>query len=460
VLEKNKIYCGKAEELLGEIDTNSVDLIVTDPPYGLSFMGKDWDKAIPKLEIWQDCYRVLKNGAFAFIMSSPRQDVLSRMMIRLEDAGFLINFTSLYWTYASGFPKAENISKMIDKRMGAEREVVGKNPNWRPSQEHYSWGDGQPTPQIVDKNITIPSTPESKALDGSYGGFQPKPAVEVIIVAMKPLSEKTFVEQALKNRKGITWLDDGRIPYESEEDKESATPQGTVSYTSESWGQQVGLKKDNQEHREANPQGRFPANLLVSDDVLNDGEITNNWRPSKIIPKTHLESEFLFELQENAIKKGLQRNRYSDSGSFSRYFDLDAWFLENIKKLPKEIQKTFPFLIVPKAGKSEKNKGLEKCEEKMDCDRNPDCYSADVAFNRSSNPKKNIHPTVKPLKLFHYLITLGSREEDIVLDPFIGSGTIALACQQLNRNFIGIEINPEYVEIANKRLSQRNISSY
>ena len=155
---------GDCLEKLKEMKDESIDMICTDPPYGYSFMGKDWDKAVIPVSYWKECLRVLKSGAFAFIMSSPRQDVLGKMISNLTQAGFNMGFTSLYWTYASGFTKAHNVGK------------------------------------------------KHKKLRGAYGGFQPKPAVEIILVCMKPLSEKTYVDQALKNRKGITWLDDARIP--------------------------------------------------------------------------------------------------------------------------------------------------------------------------------------------------------------------------------------------------------
>jgi site-specific DNA-methyltransferase (adenine-specific) len=131
--------------------------------------------------------------------------------------------------------------------------------------------------------------------------------------------------------------------------------------------------------REANPEGRFPANLLVEDDVLDECD-------------------------------------KSKKGSYSRYFSLDAWW-----------KKVFPFLIVPKAAKSEKELGLTE---------------------------KNIHPTVKPLKLMAYLITMGSRPGETILDPFLGSGTTAIAAKALNRNYIGIELSKEYVEIANARINK------
>jgi len=114
---KNKIIQGDCKERLKEIADNSIDCVVTDPPYGFSFMNKEWDKAVVGVPTWKEVLRVMKPGAFAFIMSSPRQDVLSRMIVNLEDAGFETGFTSLYWTYSSGFPKALNVEKSILKEI-------------------------------------------------------------------------------------------------------------------------------------------------------------------------------------------------------------------------------------------------------------------------------------------------------------------------------------------------------
>jgi len=192
---------GDCLEKLKEMEDESIDMICTDPPYGYSFMGKDWDKVVIPVPYWKECLRVLKSGAFAFIMSSPRQDVLGKMISNLTEAGFNMGFTSLYWTYASGFPKAHNIGKAVDKLQGNERDVVGKTQ-----------GQGTPVHRGNFKTGAQDITKGNSPYEGSYAGFQPKPAVEIILVCMKPLSEKTYVDQALKNRKGITWLDDCRIP--------------------------------------------------------------------------------------------------------------------------------------------------------------------------------------------------------------------------------------------------------
>src|SRR3972149_1111568 len=417
------LYLGDCLEELKNIEDNSIDCLITDPPYGYSFMGKDWDKAIPSINIWKECLRVLKPGSFAFIMSSPRQDVLSRMIINLQDAGFRIDFTSIYWAYSSGFPKATNISKTIDKRLGYEREFVGIIK--RGSLEEAKNGKIGYLAYPANKNntkcfgygieeITISSSEQAKQFDGSYSGSQPKPAVEIIIVCMKPLSEKTFVEQALNNGKGITWLDACRIPYTNEKDKYKYIngPKGNTF--------SVGKNPDNLRNEivKSDNNGRFPANLLVSDDILNDR--IDRKGVSGGGPKIYGGGGGF----NNNLNRQIVKNYYNDSGSFSRYFDIDKWFENKIKELPINIQKVFPFLIESKASIKKKSKRLKK--------------------------KKN-HITVKPIKLMSYLITLGSRENDIILDPFMGSGSTGIAAKLLNRKFVGIEKEEEYIKISKNR---------
>jgi hypothetical protein len=169
-----------------------------------------------------EALRVLKPGAFAFVMSSPRSDLLPLMTTALRDAGFDTNFTSIYWAYNTGFPKAQNISKVLDKRAGAKQTIIGHYQapdgairNYKihadNSQKGFKIKDNEF--QSEGRPIKAPATEEAKALDGAYAGFQPKPAVEVVIVAMKPINEKTFADQVLKNGHGCTWLDNCRIPY-------------------------------------------------------------------------------------------------------------------------------------------------------------------------------------------------------------------------------------------------------
>ncbi len=435
---------GDCKDKLAEIDDNSVDLIATDPPYGYAFMNKDWDRAVVSVDIWRECLRVLKPGAFAFVMSAPRQDVLSRMIVNLEDAGFQTGFTSMYWAYASGFPKAGNVSKIVDKKLGKQRMVIGSRTSAYGDTEESESNDGRnlwckPSTKEVKLHSKIAVSDQAKKLDGSYLGFQPKPAVEVILVVMKPLSEKNYTGQAMDNGKGITWLDDCRIPFTNDSDLKSATYGGYEGNHIDHTEGKFGMKGS--KNIQANQKGRFPANLLVSDDALNDGNITksNGHFNSKVKMKGHT----LYEGGYNDFTQ--QDRKLNDSGSFSRYFDLDAWDDNNKSQ----------FIITPKASKSEKNKGLENFTAKFSPTMGNGIGGREHDPNNKNAFTKNTHPTVKPVKLFKYLVTLGSRENDVILDPFIGSGTTALACNELHRRWIGIERNPEYVEICKARLVER-----
>ena len=357
-------------------------------------------------------------------MCSPRQDVLSRMIINLQDAGFRTNYSSIYWTYASGFPKAANVSKLIDKKAGAEQEIIGKredgrykskfNPDVHFRNQTYNASVDLSLSKNIDKIglITKPATEEAKKMEGAYVGFQPKPAVEVILVVSKG--------------KTLTWLDDCRIPYQSEDDLATAKEKMSPIGQKYAVGAHEGFQRQSHEDYKVlpiNEKGRFPANLLVSDDVLNDGRITKSSTDLNRF-KTFRYRDWCQNMGYDKIKKPTHPVQVggSDEGSYSRYFSLDSWWA-----------KTFPFLIVPKASKSERGE-----------------------FNR--------HPTVKALKLMSYLITMGSREGDLVLDPFCGSGTVCIAADQLHRKWIGIEKNPEYAEIIKRRLmvplSQLKLSVY
>ncbi len=394
----SRLLQGDCLYLLKNIEDDSVDQLVTDPPYGYKFMGKDWDKAVPSVEIWKECFRVLKPGAFAFVMSAPRQDVLNQMITNLSEAGFNTNFTSLYWTFASGFTKAQNISKTIDKKLDAKREVINERTMLDIRGGNYGQGKKKYKEIVIQE--TIPATPEARQLDGAYAGFQPKPAVEVILVVMKPC-KKNYTKQALTNGKGITWLDNCRISY-----GDSKSP----------WKYKYKIKWNQGIIREAHEKGRFPANLIVSDDILDDGR--------------------------------------KHQGEYSRFFSLDAW----AEDLPEKVQQNLPFFIVPKASKKEKNAGLDNMQKKKVNDGRK--KENDTAFQRGATLRKNTHPTVKPLTLMSYLITMGSRPGDVVLDPFCGSGTTCIAAYKLQRRSIGIEINPEYIRIAQARLRPLVLESF
>jgi len=413
-LDRVTILTGDCQERLAELPDECVDVLCCDPPYGLKFMNRDWDRAVPPVDAWRECLRVMKPGAFGFILCTPRQDCMAQMIVRLGEAGFEAGFTSIYWVYASGFPKAQNLSKAADKRAGAEREVVGRNPNFRDpgknAEHHARWNSASMSP-----NVTEPSTPEAKALDGAYGGFQPKPAVEPVIVVMKPLAQKTYLDQALNNGKGCTWLDDGRIPITGSTKGSHWTHRREIGDGNIYHG---GGFQDVDHGSSCPGGGRFPANVLVEDDALDDGRICKSGKMSG--------SYHGFNDGNIYGKAGKMQREYArDAGSASRYFDLDAWHAKAMAELPERVRRTFPWLLVPKPSKREKNRGVGD----------------------------NQHPTVKPTKLMQYLITIGSRKGDVVLDPYCGSGTTGAAAVALSRRFVGVELDPKWADTARRRIA-------
>jgi len=399
---------------LDKIPENSIDAIISDTPYGLGFMGKKWDKLISSVSTLRKCYRIMKHAAWIVLFSSPRQDLLSKMIANLEEAGFETGFTSIYWTYATGFPKSYNISNSLHKK-GCERKA--------------------------------------EKLEGAFAGFQPKPAVEVIIVGMKQLKEKTYTAQALSNGKGVTRLDDCRIPYADEVPsignrhqhnrgngygyKPQWKAKGGVQWSPEKqWKQDI--------ERQAHEKGRVPANLLVSNDVLDDGKRygSGSWT-------NYSNGPVFYEGDKSKYKEWKKVSE--KPGTYSRFFSLDAW-----------AQKNDPFLIVPKASTKEKESGCEELvPRQMDNTRyDPDAAGCNNPRNRGGKERKNNHPTAKPVELMRYLVTMFTRPGDTVLDPYMGTGTTCLAAQSLGRRSIGIEINAEYFEIAAAKHYANRINNY
>ena len=436
-LPVNKLLWGDSSRLLKAFPSDSIDSVVTDPPYGINFLGKHWDKALPNSKIWEECLRVLKPGAFAFVFCLPRADGLYRMIRGLEEVGFNVGFTPIFWTFASGMPKAVNMGKVIDKRLGGKSEIVGYKPHTNQDMRENSYASPKNLgKELLRLPIIKPVSEEGKKFEGAYASFLPKPAVEVIIVAMKPLSEKTYIEQALKNGKGVVWFDDCKIP--------KTTP--TIPYG----GGSIGTNPNYNYGKPIENQGRFPPNLIVQDNVLDCGRITksvggnakNNKRYSGGFKDNHYEG----------VKPG-----FGDTGDFSRYFSLDSWWEKRLLDLPEAVQKTFPFMVGKKASTKERDFGCAALPQKFLYPKgnllglNMSPIRPDGS-KRSPIVRRNTHKTVKPLEVISYLITLGSRPGDIVLDPFLGSGTTAISASLLHRNWIGIEKEEEYVNIAEARL--------
>jgi site-specific DNA-methyltransferase (adenine-specific) len=419
----NKITHGNCLTVLRKLPTNHVDLLLTDPPYGLKYKvaKNNWDDKVPPVRVWKECFRVLKPGAFAFVMSSPRQDVQVQMINNLRKAGFNVNFTSIWYTYKTGFPKVCNVARAIDKKLGVQGKLIGtKRQNgakFRQTEQAIHNG-GYNDPHRTSYQIREPISPEAKAFAraGAMGGFSPKPMLEAVLVAMKPRSEKSYYAQALKNGKGVTFLGKCLIP--------------------------------------SNSFPRFPGNLLASGYDAPDEERARS-------PRQHNDRYVDFDAQNKLSVHDEWKSKAKVEGIFPRCSNLDAWFEAKLKELPENVRRTFPFLIVPKPSQKEKNRGLENM---------PDVVRSGLPLRDGSNNyvknefgdgswsirktrTKNYNPCVKPILLLNYLLSLGTRPNDVVLDCYFGSGTTGIACQMLKRHFIGIEIDRGYCEIAKGRLS-------
>jgi DNA modification methylase len=402
-MEKNRIYIGNNLDVLKQFPDNYFDSVVTDPPYGLSkepdvvevmkswiekghhkiggkgFMGKEWDSFVPQPILWKEVFRVLKSGGYLLSFAGTR--TYDWVVIGLRFAGFEIR-DMIGWLYGSGFPKGYDVSKGIDKKFGAEREVVGKH------ETDMGGLGGQRLGQKGD-DITAPSTDQAKQWQG--WGTTLKPAIEPIVMARKPL-DGTVAENVLKWGVGGINIDECRIEFVSEEDK-------------------------------GNPL-RFQ---------------TNNGSGSHGIFNTNKDIT-------------------------SVVGEKDRWPANIIHDGSDEVKEIFPddshrFFYEAKASQSERNEGLYGFEEK---------YTAAAEFRpnhmekalegESGNPfgrwqpKKNIHPTVKPIKLMRYLVKLVTPKGGCVLDPYLGSGTTAIACKKEKFDYVGIELEQDYADIAEARI--------
>jgi site-specific DNA-methyltransferase (adenine-specific) len=228
-----------------------VDSIVTDPPYELGFMGKKWDSSgiAYSVELWQQCLRVLKPGGHLLSFGGTR--TYHRVAVAIEDAGFELR-DSIAWLYGSGFPKSLDVSKAIDKQAGAEREVLGRNPN---SREQATKEENLYELGTVGKTAfeTAPSTPEAQQWQG--WGTALKPAFEPVIVARKPI-EGTVANNVLKWGTGGLNIDGSRIGTTDNLNGGAYAAEGKER--NDGWGMQRGEAGEYQQ-----PSGRWPANIIL-----------------------------------------------------------------------------------------------------------------------------------------------------------------------------------------------------
>lgn len=401
----NKIFNEDCRETMARMPDNSIDSIVTDPPYEYGFMGKSWDASgiAYNVELWKECLRVLKPGAYLLAFGGTRTS--HRMVCAIEDAGFEIR-DSILWLYGSGFPKNLNISKQIDKEAGVKgRKII----TGKPVKRMIPGNDQNKTGSYIKDNgreyqpgKEIPATETAKTYEG--WGTALKPAHEPICVARKPIAEKTVAKNVLKYGTGGINIDECRIDFKSKEDFDSATfGRGTDTIgcnyvgTTHSTGQ-VNIK--------ANPDGRFPANIILDEFT---GKILNQAAPDT--------GAFA------PVKKGQKRKIKNTYGKFADSGDDGDSFYDDKGGASR-------FFYIAKANPRERNAGLKQFKK----------------------DKQNIHATVKPVKLIQYLQKLVTPPGGITYDPFGGSGTSVPAAQNNGFKWIMSELIKEHYDIAVKRI--------
>lgn len=418
---------GNNLEVLKTLPDNSVDSIVTDPPYGLSFMNKKWDYDVPSTELWQECYRVLKPGGHLLSFSGSR--TYHRMAVRIEDAGFEIR-DQIMWVYGSGFPKSLNVGKAVDKLLGNEREVVGVSTNGM--SETAMKPDKGWNANSMGKEIEL--TKGTSEWEG--WGTALKPAHEPIVLARKPLSEKSVAENVLKWGTGGINIDECRIGTDGGTKRSHQANEWPLNEDGTQNRDDIAFAKSNHNVVELN-EGRWPANIIFDEEAGQVLDQQSGISKSTIFQPVTLKNN---TLNDGRTIKGagmfaegkiLPGGGYSDTGGASRFF------------------------YCPKANKKDRDEGLDGFEGIFSPtmgdgigmkEHNPD----------TATPKKNHHPTVKPTALMEYLIKLITPVNGIVMDPFMGSGSTGKAAARNGFKFIGMEREKEYYKIAEARINYAN----
>ena len=459
----NKVIQGDCLEKLKDLEDNSVDSIVTDPPYHLvsivkrfgkegsapakegkdgsfkrlsgGFMGKTWDgvdengKGIAyNVDMWKECLRVLKPGGHLLSFGGTR--TYHRMASAIEDAGFEVR-DMIEWVYSTGFPKSLNIGKAVDKLQGNEREILdyatrpdGSKPRTNVTAQSAQFGNS-------DSNDQRPTKGNS---EWEGWGTALKPAHEPICMARKPLAEKTVASNVLKYGTGGINIDESRVETEDNVMVKNGVNGFAQNYKSGEYS--------------FTTQGRFPANLI------HDG----SEEVRECFPETKV----------GARKAG--QLRHTKEGDLN--FTGDTYTVNNYPANEGNASRFFKSIIYQaKASKSERNMGCEGLEDKAITEAKGNGLGrvCDICGTSQLKPcncenntwvlptnNKNNHPTVKPIALMEYLIKMVTPKGGTVLDPFAGSGSTLVAAKQNGFQYIGIELTPEYIPIIEARLNALN----
>jgi site-specific DNA-methyltransferase (adenine-specific) len=420
-MTRYQLLPGDCREVLKTLPDNSVDAVVTDPPYELGFMGKAWDAtgiAYDKT-MWGEVYRVLKPGGHLLSFGGSR--TYHRMACAIEDAGFAIR-DQIMWVYGSGFPKSHNIGNDIDKRMGhpPRGKAIPMASTHLPS--------GKYAEEKLKGNKVESFVAKSKEAEPWEGwGTALKPAHEPIVLARKPIEEGTVAENVLKWGVGGLNIDGCRVSAEGEDfanvqDRKDLTGKLTNHHEG---GNAVALDK-------LRRLGRFPANLI------HDGhQQVLDLFPREAVAAAPVKAGYSGDAKNGIYHDYAQRGDngatfYSDKGSAARFF------------------------YCSKASKSDRDEGCEELptQEKPAHMRTGN-GTGETSMTDGFQPtqRKNTHPTVKPTELMRYLVRLVTPPNGVVLDPFNGSGSTGKASMLEGMQYIGIEMNPEYIKIAEARIS-------
>lgn len=391
------LHNGNSAEVLKQYPDNHFDSVITDPPYGIEFLGKDWDNNTGAIEVWQECLRVLKPGGYLLAFGAPR--TYHRLATNLEDIGFEIK-DSLMWLYGSGFPKAQDIGKKSG------------NDKWA------GWKTGL------------------------------KPAHEPIVMCRKPLDNKMGKRGVMKSRLSVVenvekWgvgalnIDVTRIVPE-ENDSYNQIEAGIVEGKKHGIFNEAG-KEDLYAHKMMvkSDIGRFPSNVIISEEVgkeldekIGDKKFGNKKGGYKY-DKTYNVEGFINNNKPDAP------SNYGDGGGVSKYF------------------------YSPKVNRKERHWGLDM--ENAPRPGNTNKRKDDVAW-MVGNPKAvgssefvprvdaNTHPTIKPVALMLYLVKMITPPNGKVLDPFNGSGSTGMAVKEFGGEYVGIDLDENYIEISRKRI--------
>ena len=419
---------GDCLEVLRELPDNSVDSVVCDPPYGLSntkpqqvadvlaawvtgdteavpatkggFMGKDWDSFVPPPAVWAECLRVLKPGGHMAVFAGARTQDLMGLSIRL--AGFEIRDT-LGWIYGSGFPKSMDISKAIDKAAGAEREVIGVKPYTNQDIRGNAYeSEIARERDRIQATITAPATPEAARWDG--WGTALKPAIEPIILARKPLVG-TVAQNVLAHGVGGLNIDACRVPARDDRKPVSGFYNRSLKDRQSMPNDRPYMDKLNPDDSGAvqpHPSGRFPANVLLDEHAAKEMDKQSGQAGA------HGESRGGGTRGMLGWQSDNRQTTNVGVGGASRFFPV--------------------FKYQAKAPKKER-----------------------PVIEREDGSKIQ-HPTVKPVALMEWLVTLTTPEGGLVLDPFAGTGTTLQAARNKGFRAIGVEQDADYIQLINARL--------